>query len=59
MKEVKNVYIWFIYYRNAEGQILKHITDSQTLHQAELTALAQRGREILKHFRQYCGRRPY
>ncbi len=44
-------YIWQIFWRNGEGQILKYITDSPELFRAELEQLRKDGREIVKHFR--------
>ena len=49
---MKTKYLYIIFYRNGEGQILKYITNAPELYQAVLPQLRRDGREIVKHFKE-------
>lgn len=48
------MHIWIIYYRNWDGRVMKHVTNSKELHLEELEDMKQRGVKVLSHYRMYA-----
>lgn len=48
---MKLQWMYVIYYRSADGQILRYITNDKELYKQELTQLRQSGRQIVQHWK--------